>query len=512
MRNFFTVVLSAIMLCSMSANFSVMAGATEESSVNSENPIKASGDYNYQLLDNGTAEITNYKGSETKLTIPDTIEGYKVTSLGLCSFRNSNLESVAIPNTVTNLAYGAFQDCSNLTDITLPDSITTMEDYEFSNTGYFNDENNWEDDMLYIGNYLVEVNPNISSNCKIKDGTIMISAKAENVYNIKDAKVLTNLTIPSSVKYINEKSFVLSSMVEKINIKDNKYYHLIDGVLFETSSNTLIKYPSLRNNSSYTIPAETTNIGNFAFIYSENLTSITIPNSVKSIGEDAFSWCRNLTNITIPNSVTSIGEDAFSWCENLKSIDIPESVTSIGAFAFTRCNSLTDVTIPKNVTSISACMFSECNSLRNITIPESVTSIGMDAFSGCRNLTSITIPESVTNIDSGAFSSCDSLTNITIPKSVTSVGTNLFNLCENLKKVTVMNPECDVYVKHYTINITDRRLYIKMYRFGNSTDEMYIEYYGIKIIPLIIVSGVVVIAVLLLVIKKHNKKKLCKKQ
>ncbi|MEE1280888.1 MAG: leucine-rich repeat protein [Acutalibacteraceae bacterium] len=505
MRKFLSIVLSAIMLCSMSAGFSVMAGATEESSVNSEDTVKTSGNYEYRLLDDGTAEITKYIGNETNITIPSSIDGYKVTSLGYASFQTSNPVSVTIPDTVTTIGYIAFKYCTNLIDIKLPDSITTILDDAFEGTGYLSDESNWEDGMLYIGNYLVEVNPNISGDCKIKEGTIMISASIpkiydiyipdikEAVYDIKDVNSLTSITIPSSVKYIAEDSFILCSEVGKINVENNKYYHLVDGVLFETNSNTLIKYPSLTYNSSYTIPNGTTSIGDYAFIYSDVLTSIDIPNSVKSIGKDAFSWCEGLTSIAIPESVTSIDNGAFSSCINL-----------------------VDVNIPKSVTSISDYTFSDCYSLKSITIPENVTSIGNLAFRGCNSLKNITIPENVTSIGQRAFSSCYFLTDITIPKNVTSVGEDAFNLCENLKKVTVMNPECDVDLFHETRDIADTRLYIKMYRFENSTGEKYIEYYGVKIMPLIIISIIVVVAVviivLLLVIKKRNNKKLNKNQ
>lgn len=274
------------------------------------------------------------------------------------SFNNGNFESVTIPDTITKLDYGVFSNCSNLTDITLPDSITAMSDSVFSDTAYFNDKKNWEGDLLYIGNYLVEAEPSISGECVIKDGTTMISAHIPTVYNLEDAPALTSLTIPSSVKYINKDSFVLCSRIEKINIENNKYFHLVDGVMFETNDNTLIKYPSLSENSSYTIPDGTTSIGASAFMYSSNLTSIAIPNSVKRIDDYAFNWCESLTDIAIPDSVTLIEECAFSYCSNLTTVVIPESITSISMYAFTECSNLPNITLPQKAlpVSVRACL------------------------------------------------------------------------------------------------------------------------------------------------------------
>ena len=181
-----------------------------------------------------------------------------------------------------------------------------------------------------------------------------------------------------------------------------------------------------------------TNIGNFAFGGSENLTSITIPTSVSSIGNQAFVLCANLTSITIPDSVTSIGSGCFYYCNSLTSITIPDSITSIGEDAFAECSSLTNITIPDGVTRLGAGVFFRCTSLTNITIGSSVTSIEAKAFMECTSLTSITIPDSVTSIGTSAFAECSSLTSISIPDNVTSIGWWAFRDCSSLATVTFL--------------------------------------------------------------------------
>ena len=193
----------------------------------------------------------------------------------------------------------------------------------------------------------------------------------------------------------------------------NSYIN-IDGNSYYTSNDKLGNYAfyDCRVLTNLTIPSSVTSIGESAFEYCRGLTSLTIPSSVTSIGESAFRYCRGLTSLTIPSSVTSIGESAFEYCSSLTSLTIPSSVTLIWHYAFRGCSGLTSLTIPSSVTLIGGSVFSGCRGLTSLTIPSSVTSIGNNAFHGCSGLTSLTIPSSVTSIGSDAFSGCSSLTNL----------------------------------------------------------------------------------------------------
>ena len=308
---------------------------------------ETSGDYEYDVLDDGTVEVTSYVGSDTNVVIPSEINGKKVTSIGDAAFGGiwdddeqkyiSDITSVTIPNSVTSIGDYAFSYCTSLASITIGNSVTSIEDRAFEN-----------------------------------------------------CTSLTNITIPNSVTNIGDDAFSGCTSLTSITIP-NSVTSIGDYAFYYCTSLT-----------SVTIGNSVTDIGKGAFFGCASLTSVAIPNSVTSIGWGTFANCTGLTSLMIPNSVTNIGEYAFAG-SSLTSITIPDSVTSIGDRAFYGCKSLASVTIPDSVTSIGAEAFDGCTNLTSVTIGNSVASIGGWAFLGCTSLTSVTIPKSVKSIEYCAF-------------------------------------------------------------------------------------------------------------
>ncbi len=232
---------------------------------------------------------------------------------------------------------------------------------------------------------------------------------------------LTTIYISDSVTNIGEYAFHCCESIETIIVdQNNDCYATINGVLFDKSYDALIKYPSQKIESNYTIPDSVKKICFHAFRMNSNLTSLSLSKGLTSIESGAFCGCTGLTNITIPDGVTSIGSSAFSGCSGLTSITIPDSVTSIGDSAFRSCSSLTNITIPDGVTSIGSSAFSHCESITEITIPGNVAYIPTNLFQGCINLEKVILLEGIKSIGYYAFEKTK-LTEIYLPSTIRNI-------------------------------------------------------------------------------------------
>ena len=330
---------------------------------------------------------------------------------------NNAIKKVEIGDTVTSIYSNAFQNCSSLSSITIPDTVTSIGSAFSGCTSL--------------------------SSITIPDGIGgMIGSSA-----FRNCSSLSSITIPDGVTGIGENAFANCSSLSSITIPDG--VTSIDNYAFQ----------SCYSLSSITIPDTVTSISRYVFASCFSLSSITIPDGVVSIGTNAFSGCTSLSSITIPNTVTIIDNYVFSGCTSLSSITIPDGVTSIYSNAFQNCTSLSSITIPDSVTIIGTNAFYNCISLLSITIPDGVTSIGSNSFYNCYSLSSITIPDTVTSIAGYAFYQCYSLSSITIPDGVTSIGTNVFYSCSSLSSITI--PDTVTSIKSYAFQNCRYMSYIK---------------------------------------------------
>ena len=394
-------------------------------------------------------EVESVEPYSVSVNIPSSVihefKTYSVTSIAANTFfYDKDLTNITIPNTITSIGAFAFYECKNLKSVHITD-LDKWAEIEFDGS-YAN--------PLSYANYLY-------LNDKLVTEVNLTSAKKIGECAFWNYTYLTRLIIGNSVTEIEGGAFNECSGLNSVSISNS-----------------------------------VTSIGSYAFYKCTGLTSVIIPNSVTSIGTSAFAFCSSLTNVKISNSVSSIESSTFMCCSNLISIEIPNSVTMIDNWAFDDCTSLTNiyitdvnkwveiefgpygdhpmiyakklylngqlvteanlntakkigekafygysdltkVTIGNSVTSIGNSAFYGCSGLASVTIPNSVTSIGNDAFYKCSGLTSVTIGNSVTSIGSLAFYGCSGLASVTIPNSVTSIGHSAFYKCSGLTNVDI---------------------------------------------------------------------------
>ena len=358
-----------------------------------------SGDYEYALLDDGTVEITGYNGKAEKLTIPNMLNGKKVTSIDNRAFYLCNsLISIIIPDSVEKISVNPFAYCRTLKSI----FVSSEHPYFFAIDGVLfrkadscliSYPKGREYTTYNIPQGITAIESSAFYDCKFLTRVTIpdsVTSIGDCAFSLCDS--LTSITIPDSVEQIGTNPFTVCSALKSISVSpEHPYFATIDGVLFRKADKALISYPAGISSSTYTIPQGITAIGDSAFYYCDSLTSVSIPDSVTSIGDNAFYFCESLTSVTIPDSVTAIGDSAFSYCDSLTSVSIPDSVTAIGNRAFYSCDSLTSVSIPNSVTAIGDRAFYYCDSLTSVSIPNSVTAIDDYAFGDCSNLT-LTVP------------------------------------------------------------------------------------------------------------------------
>ena len=468
MKKIFALLLMAVVL-------SVCVFAVEEADIiddqiDAEAELMAFyGDLYYSISD-GKVTITYCKTSATSVVIPETIEGYPVTSIGSSAFNNcTSLESITIPDSVTSIGSYAFENCTSLesvhiTDIgawckinfvtvysnplyyaknlyingelakniEIPDSVTSIGSYAFYNCISL-ESIEIPDSVTSIGNDAFCYCTSLES-VEIGNGVTSIGS-----YAFLNCTSLKSITIPDSVTSIGSSAFNNCINVENVYITDLKAWCEIDchSMLLQDDTKLFLNGKAVKGEAI--IPEGTTKIANYAFSNCKDITKVSIPNSVLSIGSQAFNDCTSLESLEIGNGVISIGNYAFSSCTSLTSIEIGDSVTSIGEWAFYNCTSLKSVEIGNSVTNIGGSAFYNCTSLESITIPDNVTFIGHGTFEKCTSLESITIPNSVTDISYGAFEKCTSLESITIPDSIISIHQYAFLDCTSLKSVIIGN-------------------------------------------------------------------------
>lgn len=343
----------------------------------------------YNVIGENQVEVTKRASGQYagEVIIPATVnhEGttYQVTRIGTSAFsNNSGLTLVEIPEGVTEIGNSSFCYCRNLQNIDLPNSLISVGKNAFSGCSSF-----------------------------------------------------TSFHIPRNLASVEYDTFCyLTGLAYYTCSTLNKYFKVVDGVLYSKDMTTIVAYPPAAPATTFDVPNTVTRVHEYCFSSSNNLVTVNFPESLTWIGMNIFRECKGLVEVDIPDGVTYMGITVFGNCSNLERVHLPASLDSIMDSSFSGCDKLTEITIPRNVSFIDEQGFINARNLKTITVEEGsrLKKIGPYAFRDCLSLESFDMQDSVTSIGNGCFYDCRSLKSVRVSRNLQEIGESVFWNCASL--------------------------------------------------------------------------------
>lgn len=420
-------------------------------------------DYVYTMLADGTVKILGYNGTDSKLYVPDTIDGKKVTVIGTNAYYDNNaLSTVTIPEGVTEIGDYAFRYDLEIRRVSLPASLAKIGINPFASCAMLGEialaEGNTAfqlvDGVLYtkdggtliccpMGLNLTEydvpegtrvlADESVGNNTALARVSIPASVEKIGMYAFSNCYALEEIVIPEGVKSLGADAFYYCVKLASVTLPAG---------LTEMAANPFTTCTKLKNvvispeNPVFTCENACVTDKNGRLVAylngREDSAAFTLPAGVTVIGNGACYGCSALTEIALPEGITAIEPNAFGFCRKLASVTLPATLTSVGSYAFANCSAMTAIRLPEGVKEIGSSAFMMCSALKSVNVPEGVSEIGNSTFYHCDKLTDVTLPASLRSIGEGAFYACAALTSLTLPEGVEKMSANCFMNCGKL--------------------------------------------------------------------------------
>lgn len=444
--------------------------ASEDESIPLADGIRRSGDYLFRVLEDGTAEITEYLSDEGITRIPSALAGIPVSAIGDRAFSNqgdikyytdeypdyhrAGIQRIQLPEGLVRIGAYAFEDCFNLRSVTLPSTLRVIGEGAFAD-------------------------------CRLLMDTALPDQLEElGAYAFRGCHALTGMNLPASLKKIGANPFAGCSHFRRLDpAAGHPFLRYEGGMLYDSETQTLIACTTEAWKSPVTLPASVRIIGEAAFAAAP-VETLVIPDSVTAVGSYAFADSA-LQKLLLPASLETMGANPVRNCLLLSEPEIrserfavrdgalidetehrliaclppplpddfqreyaaqyqPAEPPADGARRDLSLSSLRDelyawhdvwnvysdeggfsYTVPDGIRTIGASAFW---GLPVVTaeMPDSVNAIGSNAFSHCRLLESCRIPEGLKRMENGLFDGCENLTEIRFPEGLQTIGAYAF--------------------------------------------------------------------------------------
>lgn len=373
-------------------------------------------------------EVTGRYGSlvEQKNTTLQTINLYNTPITAFSTQNNvsplikdmTGLTSITLPQNLAKLDI-SFQGCTNLNNLVIPDSVTSIVGTTpFKNCTSLTNIN-W-------GNSVIDVEPDVANQATSNSWTSTDYTSDEYMgYFIGCPYITSTYTLPTNFNGVANCMFKGCTSLTNLTLGNNALFIGYYGCAGDTALTTV----TMTNNL--------TTIYGYAFSACYNLSSLNLSTGITEIGHSAFTGCTSLNlDLTDLVNLTWIGPYAFRTNTSMTSVTINNtSPLALGNYCFLGCTGVTAVSISGECT-YGNYVFSGCTSLVTVNLPE-ITTISTYMFNGCSSLTNSTVTTLmglVSAISNGAFKDCTALTSLTLPTGITW-GSSVFYNCSNLAAI-----------------------------------------------------------------------------
>lgn len=438
------------------------------------------GDYRYVVNEDDTVTITGYKGDKKYVSIPGSIEGKKVTTIGKNAFRNQKIIRLKLSENVTEIKEEAFANCNNLSGVTLPETLEKIGEYAFCMC------NNLK--QIVIPENVKKIGDGAFFYCK---SLAKLDLKAMHPdmgsYIFADCANLFRVSLPEGFTEIPEGMFFRCTKLITVLCKDDfekigdrafyecmrlKFFELNGitelgdnaladiggveelviktgkvgkGVLDGTEVESLVVEDTIRTGDAFekahitkmTLGAEVdTSIENSIRTAQIADFDVAEGNNYLSEFQDSL-YNKKQTELLKYHSVpVEYQSEEEEETEGKTGLVLPEGIKRIGSYALAQYVDRQKVILPETIEEIGEGAFYNSD-FEEIEIPDSVTKIKESTFSGNNMLEKVSLGGSVKVIEDEAFRNCCNLTTLTGTEKITKIDKGAFDCCETLQEFTI---------------------------------------------------------------------------
>lgn len=368
----------------------------------------------------------------------------------------TNLENVIIPNSVVTIEEGAFASCYGLKKMTIP-FIGQSREEENSVFGYIFGKKS------YPGSVGITQYPNgVKVDYWLPQNLIEVTVTDGDLNEgcFENCTRLKRIIYEGEARRAEDRAFSGCVSLDEVKFVAGTVKKYGDRAFQNCTSLDIYQLENINE------------IGEYCFAGCA-IEHLEIPSTLEYVGKAAFADCIYIKTVTIPGSVEKLSDNMFQDCVQLESVTLEKGVEVIGKAAFSGCKKLYSVNLSDTVDEIKETAFKDCIGLMMITIPSGVDTIGNGAFQGCEILHTVTFENGVKTIGKYAFSSCKALSSIELPASVELIDENAFASCSSLKSILI-DPNNKSYAQIDGNIYTTSKDKLLLYSPGNNQDSFVI--------------------------------------